>query len=281
MSTELTTVDLAELNKLAAGAGANPNAGGGPRVPQLKVNMDDEDVDGKPLPRGYFMLTEQEVTSYAKEVKFRPLAMHLQYIDYDEAENKLVCRTVQNSNFQQEFRDTRGTTRCGRPSGPEWRDMPKEAKEEYKNISCVRYVRGIVSYEGETKTGEKISVDNVPCVIRLKGTNFSPFEEEYMKKIPNGRMIWDFWLDMSLERQKNGSVVYYIMHFAADFASPVPVDVPTFETIKYFVQMVDEDNERVERDYKSALAKRNGDASVYDSIAEGGGELEGDLEDAA
>jgi len=279
-STELATVDLAELNKLAAAAGANPNANSGPRVPFLKVNMEDEDANGAVLPRGQFMVTDQEETVYAKEVKFRPLTMHLQYIHYDQDAKKMVSRTLQNSTFQQEFRDSNGTIRCGRPSGDEWRNMEKEDREPYKDITCVRLVRGIVSYTGVNQAGEERVVENVPCVLRLKGTNFSPFEAEYMDKVPQGRMIWDYWLDLSLERKKNGSVTYYIIHYSADFALPVPVDVPTFETIKHFTKLVEDDNARVESDYKSALARRNGDAALYDQLADDDA-LDGDLEDAA
>jgi hypothetical protein len=280
-STEVAVVNAAELAALAGAAGADPTANSGPRVPQLKVNMEDEDADGTTLPRGSFFVTDQDVTVYAKNVRFRPLTHHLQYTHYDGKENKMVSRTLQNTSFQQEFRDTNGTIRCGRPGGQEWKNMPEEAKKKYEDITCSRLVRGIVSYEGETKDGEKVTVENVPCVLRLKGSNFMPFEEQYMKALPNGRMVWDYWIDLSPKREKNGSVVYYIIQFAADFSAPAPVDVPTFETIKHFTAMVEADNAKVEEAYKKALARKNGDADVYDSIDYGDSNLDADFEDAA
>lgn len=279
-STELAVVDAAELEQLAALAGADPSANRGPRVPQLKINMDDEDADGKPLPRGYLFLTDQDEPVYAKTVRIRPLLQHFQYSEYDSESNKTVCRTIEATSFNEEFYDTRGTVRCGRPGGKAWKDAPEEVKKRYEDVTAFRLLRCLVSYEGETKSGEKRVVENVPAILRLKGASFMPFEDEVVKQLPSGRKIWDFNCDIELERQKNGAVVYYIVHFKPDLNNPLPMDIPTFDTIKHFVSMVEGGNRKVLDDYKSALSKRAGDDAAYDSIGGAGG-LEGDFEDAA
>jgi hypothetical protein len=276
MNTELTTITQAEIDELAALTGAAPDTGGD-RLPVLKVNYDSEDAAENRLPLGQMFITEQEIPVYAKSVRIRPLAMHYQYTDFDGDSNKMMNQTVLNTSFKQEFLDEKGTVRCGRPDSKTYKDMSEDRRKMYKNISCTRQVRCLVSYDGEDKDGNAISVCNVPAVLRLKGSNFMPFQDEFEKRLPRGRKFWDYWAEISLEKMKNGSVTYYVMHFDPDLNNPAPLDRDTIDTIKHFAAMVESDNAQVYSKHQAALSKRTQDGSVYDSLDDGA-DLDGEFD---
>lgn len=250
-------------------------------LPTLKVNLDDEDDQGNALPKGSFMITGQEVTSYAKKVKIKPLVEMFQYLDYDPDQNKTVNRTLIVPSFKHEFRDERGGVRCGKPASKVLKENPDLAAK-YKSITCFRLVYALVSYEGKSATGETVSVENVPALLRLKGSNFSPFEDEVSKKIPKGQHLYNFWVEVSAERKKNGSVVYYVWNFSPDLGNPVPLDQQTYETMVGIASMIKDENTRIDDKHHAALRGRQVDTSALKAVEILEGEdadLEADLED--
>ena len=44
-----------------------------------------------------------------------------------------------------------------------------------------RFGRCLVDFDGETSTGTKVKHENLPAIILLKGSNFSPFEDEFKR----------------------------------------------------------------------------------------------------
>ena len=276
---ELVALNQAEIDQLAIRAGADPNANRGPMLPILKVNTDDEDEAGNLLPRGQMFVQNGEQVAFAKEVTIRPLTMHYQYQHYDPDANKMANKTVLTTSFNEEFVDEKGGTRCGRPESKVYKKLDDDEKKRYKDISCTRQLGVLVFYEGTDAEGNKVKVENQPAFMRLKGSNFMPFDEEFAKSVPKGRKMWDYRVTVSLDKQKNGSVTYYIMHFAPDWNNPVPLDQPTFETMKYFLEMVDKENRSVREKYNEALRQKGVDDDVYDSIGSEA-DLNDDLEDA-
>lgn len=275
--TDVAVLNEAELAELAILAGADPEAdGGGPRTPVLKVNPDDEDADGNEIPRGQLFITEQDEPVYAKTVRIRPLTQHYQYMDFDGDAKKLRSKTVLNTSFKQEFIDSAGTIRCGRPGGVEWKEMSEERKKQFKDVSCTRLLGVLVSYEGKTKDGTKVTVENQPALFKLRGTNFMGFDDEVIKQIPKGRKMWDFWADITLTRQKNGATTYWTFNYKVDTSAPAPLDGQTVETIKHFASMVESENRQVRKDYEAAVRKRSGDAEAIDALGE---DLDDDLND--
>lgn len=266
MSTAVSTITQVEIDALAAQMGMSQNTG--EYLPVLKINYNAEDENEKRLPLGQFVVTDQEIPIYAKKVRIRPLAMHYQYQQYDADANKMVNQTVLNTNFRQEFLDEKGTVRCGRPDSKSFRDMSDERKKMYSDITCTRQIRCLVSYEGEDKDGNKHKVENLPAVLRLRGANFMPYEEEFEKRLPKGRKPWDYWAELTLKRQKNGSVTYYIISFDPDLNNPVALDMDTIDTIKHFSSLVEEENDAIIESHKAALAEKTRDSSVYDAVAD-------------
>jgi len=266
MSTEVAVIDAAEQQRLAEMMGAKKQQTGG--VPQLKINLHHEDADDRPIPAGTVFLTDMDKTVYAKTARIRVLGHHYQYSEYDPEQKKTVNKTVINSTFQQEFLDQNGTTKCGMPKAKS--KMDEGEKKRFENVTCFRQLRVLASYTGKTADGEEITVENQPAIMRLKGANFMPFEEEVMSKLPSGRDLWDFGVDLSLEKMKNGSVTYFVIHFTPDFANPLPLDNDTVETLKHFAAMIEGENRKVIEAHNQAIRQRT---EAYDL----GADLEADV----
>ena len=65
----------------------------------------------------------------------------------------------------------------------------------------------------------------------LKGTNFGPFEDEFLKKLPRNSNIWDFQATLTTKRHKNGSVVWFTFHFDPDLKNRLGLDQDTVDGI--------------------------------------------------
>lgn len=272
------TIGADELAALRLSMGVDPTADRGPQLPQLKVLMDDEDADGNPLPKGSFFLNGKTPAVYAKEVKIRVMAHHFQYVDFDGEAKKTRNKTILATTFRSDFPDMKGTLRCGRPQSKVFKELTDDQKKKYESITCFRIIRGIVSYTGKTAAGEEVVVENEPFIMRLKGSNFMGFDEQFASKLPSGRDLWDFWVTLTSKREKNGSVVYFVQQYAPQFSSPAAFDMPTVDTIRAFSSMVSGENASVMDAHKKALTKSFEDDGVYEGIADG---LEGDFEEAA
>ena len=273
------TIDADELATLRRSMGVDPTADRGMQLPELKVMLDDEDANGQRLPKGSFYIKGHGTENvYAKEVNIRVMAHHFQYVDFDGEAKKVRNKTILATSFRSDFPDVKGTLRCGRPASKVFKELSDDAKKKYESITCYRILRGIISYEGETQSGEKVKIENVPFIVRLKGSNFMGFDEEFASKLQSGRDLWDYWTTLSLERKKNGSVTYFVFHYAPQFQTPAVFDMPTVETIRAFSAMVSGENDRIMESHRTALTKAYDTDEIYDTIS---GDLEGDLQDVA
>ena len=279
MNLPATNIDADEIAALRRSMGVDPTADRGMQLPELKVMLDDEDANGQRLPKGSFYIKGHGTENvYAKEVNIRVMAHHFQYVDFDGEAKKVRNKTILATSFRSDFPDVKGTLRCGRPASKVFKELSDEAKKKYESITCYRILRGIISYEGETQSGEKVKIENVPFIVRLKGSNFMGFDEEFASKLQSGRDLWDYWTTLSLERKKNGSVTYFVFHYAPQFQTPAVFDMPTVETIRAFSAMVSGENDRIMESHRTALTKAYDTDEIYDTIS---GDLEGDLQDVA
>lgn len=278
--TQLVTIDSNQERALAAMLGLAP---GGEReqTPLLKINLDDEDDEGNALPKGKFMVTAQDETVYADKVRIRPLSQFFQWVHYDPEQNKSVNRTIMIPRLNMEARDEKGGVRCGKPASKILKENPEEAKK-YKNITCFRLIHCLVSYEGKTAGGKAAKVENVPALLRLKGANFSSFEDEVIDKLPKGKKLYDFWVEVSATKKKNGSVTYFVYNYAVDLGNPAPLDQLTYDTMLHIVEMVKAENDRVNGKYEAAISGKSADSKAMKAveiIEEDDASLEADLVD--
>lgn len=277
---QLVTINSAEERALAALLGASSDTPERTLLPILKINLDDEDDAGNSLKKGTFMLTGQDDTVYAEKVRIRPLSQMFQWVNYDPEQNKTVNKTIIVPRLNMEARDEKGGVRCGKPASKVLKENPDLAKK-YKSITCFRYVHCLVSYTGTNGAGEEKVVENVPALLRLKGVNFSPFEEQVMDRLPKGKKLYEFNVDITATRKKNGSVVYYLLGFEPDLGNPVGLDQITYDTMLHIVNMIKDENDRIESKHRSAVSSKNIDTSALKAveILEEDDSLEADLED--
>lgn len=277
--SELVVIDAAKERALSAMLGLGGDADTSTNLPLLKINLEDEDDMGSPLPKGKFIITNQEDTVYADKVRIRPLSQMFQWVHYDPDQNKSVNRTLIIPNFRSEARDEKGGVKCGKPASKVLKENPELAKQ-YKNITCFRLVHCLVSYVGKTASGEQITVENVPTLLRLKGANFSGFEEQVVDKLPKGKKLYDFWVEVSASKKKNGSVTYYVYDYAVDLGNPVALDQPTYDTMLHIVEIVKAENARVQTKYDQAVRGGSIDSAAMSAVDFiDSDSLEGDLED--
>ena len=275
--TELATIDAAEQRKLNALLGANQDTGGSEtRLPLLKVNSKRKNAEGKKIPEGQFVLSGLEEDVFAESVMIRPLSQTFQWLHFDSETKKVANKTVIVPNFRTEPIDMKGTLRCGKPPSKVLRDLDRTEQKKYEDIKCYRQIRCLVTYEGNTASGKKVSIENQPAIILLKGSNFSPFEDEVVKRLPQGRNLYDFWVKVSAEEMENGSVVYWVMHFEPDLGTPVGLDKPTIDTMYHIADMIRNENDMVKSKYNEALRAQSASDGAIDAIST---VLEDDFED--
>ena len=257
-----------------------PTGGETERLPQLKINSKRKDKQNRKVPQGYFFvsgLDNQNELVYAESVKLRVLSQLYQWIHYDPEQNKVTNKTILIPSFNHEARDMGGTTRCGKPTSKDLREMSKAQQAKYSDIRCFRQLRGLVSYTGQTADGEQVTLENVPCILLLKGSNFSPFEDDMVKTLPRGKNFYDYWCDVTAEERENGSVTYYVMRFSPNYAEPASLDKPTIDTMLHMATLVKQENERIEKAYDKALANEKGIQTAVNALAKSA--LDSDFED--
>ena len=275
---QVAVVDPNEAAKLTAmiGCNDNQNSSNNSRLPKLKVNADRKDDAGNSLPIGELFLDNMEESVFAEKVTVRPLSQMFQWIHYDPTAKGVANKTLLIPNFRCEARDMKGTLRCGKPPSKELRDAPDAEKKKYENITCFRQVRCLVSYEGKNAQGETVKVEPTPAILMLKGTNFNPFEDEFLKRLPKGSNFYDYDCEVTAEELKNGSVYYYVMHFKPNLSQSLPLDQKTFDTMKVLAGMIERENDMIESMHQKALRSKKSDDDAIDAIAS----LEDDLQDA-
>jgi hypothetical protein len=276
----ITIIEKAEEQKLAALLGANNKPQSSDRLPQLKVNTMRKDTQGRKIEQGLFYLNGMDEHIYAQTVRIRPLSQLFQWINYDPEENKVVNKTLLIPNFRCEARDMKGGERCGKPTSKVLKEMPKEKQKKYTNIKCFRQLRVLVSYKGADADGIEVTIENQPAILLLKGSNFIPFEDEFIKAIPRGKNFYDYWADVSAEELQNGSVIYYVMHFKPDLKKELSLDQPTYDSMKVMADMIERENNMVEKAYQTSLRDGQSYSGAIDAVSEVvGDDLSADLQD--
>jgi len=273
---DLTTIDGIELAELANILGTETSSGGGDtlvRVPKLDHQHAADDDDGNPMPRGEFRLHMPDQIVYAKTVRFRPLASHVQYFLWED--DKFV-KSRALKNMREEARDTAGGIACGMP---EWevRAENEDLRQKYKDCQR-RIVRGLVSMTGHNIEGDEVIIENQPTIYFGKGrTNYGGFFNEYIKPLPKGSNIFDYEANMSTERLKVGATVFFKIHWEPLLKNKLPMTQDVFETMKVFADTITAENKDVDDQYFKAHAEDSLDSKAMAAIEDS---LEADLADA-
>ena len=286
MTTENLPAEIDQdiLAKLRGQLGGDPNQKLGDRTPVFKVNYNDEEdltkeqeeagVEPRKLPKGHFVMENEDgVAVYAKTATIRVLGNHFQYSHYDNDANKMVSQTILVTDMRHEMIDDIGSTRCGMPGAKG--GLSDEQKKLYKDVKASRQLRVLVSMKGKDVDGKDVEIDGLPALWRLGGVNFMPFDEQYVAALPKGSDIWDYPIELSTIRRKNGSTTYYEISFKPDFSTKLPLTADLISHMQKFADSVDAFNKAIITKHEKALRKRQEGSDLEDL----GSDLEDDLGD--
>ena len=279
--SDLTTINGAELQELNALLGTEVSGGGTAiaRVPELTINSRSRDKETKkPIPEGSFYLKNMDQNVYAKSVTFRPLASHIQYFHWDEIDGvrKLVNKSMAIARPRDEARDMLGGIACGYPAWETLKEMEYVDAKKWKTMRH-RVTRGLVTYDGETMDGEKVSIKDQPCIMFHKNSTYGGFWNGFMSKLPKGRNIYEYQATMGAEYNENGSVVWYTPTYEVDLSISLPLTKEIFDTMGVFADTIKKENTQITDAYFNSIKEGAIDQKTYDALDA----LDNDFEEVA
>ena len=282
---DITKINGSELAELAEILGTEVTKSGGNsailRVPELKINAKSRNkITKKAIPEGSFYLTGSDAPVYAETVSFRPLASHVQYFHWDEVDGKrkLVNKSLAVKNpYKDEARDTLGGIACGMPSWDARKEMEYDEAKKWRAMQH-RVIRGVVSYTGKTEDGEEVTVENKPCIMFHKNSNYSGFYNEFIKKLPDGSQIYNYAADLTSSYNENGSVVWYTFNYTTDLKNELGMTKDIHDTMLVFADALRAENKYVDERYFKAIKEGSIDSAAIDAL---GDSLDSDFEEVA
>jgi len=233
----------------------------GTGLPRLTINRQPEDDEGNKLPVGTYAVYDSGIESmvYGKPATFRPFLNAFQFMEYDAEQNKFSKRSVIFKNWKDDPIDTSGGSRCGKVPFKERDKLSKSELDHQKNIKCYRLVFGMVSIDGVTSKGTKVSVKDKPVLWRVTGSNFTPVGEAIQSLKNRKKLMFNHTLSLDTERRKAGSNVFYVSNIKVN-QMEVTFTKENMELMQKFQEIVTAENEEVVSLWKDANKSKNGTA---------------------
>ena len=252
----------------------------GTGLPRLTINRQPEDDEGNKLPVGTYAVYDSGIESmvYGKPATFRPFLNAFHFMEYDAEQNKFSKRSVIFKNWKDDPIDTSGGSRCGKVPFKERDKLSKSELDHQKNIKCYRLVFGMVSIDGVTSKGTKVSVKDKPVLWRVTGSNFTPVGEAIQSLKNRKKLMFNHTLSLDTERRKAGSNVFYVSNIKVN-QMEVTFTKENMELMQKFQETIATENEDIVSLWKDAnKSKNNGNdkASAKIVSAVEGSPFEGD-----
>ena len=238
----------------------------GTGLPRLTINRQPEDDEGNKLPVGTYAVYDSGVESmvYGKPATFRPFLNSFQFMEYDSEQNKFSKRSVIFKNWKDDPIDTSGGSRCGKVPFKERDKLSQAELEHQKNIKCYRLVFGMVSFDGVTPNGNKVSVKDKPVLWRVTGSNFTPVGESIQSLKNRKKLMFNHTLSLDTERRKAGSNVFYVSAIKVN-QKEVTFTKENMELIKKFQDTISSENEDIVALWKDANKSKNNGSDKEDA----------------
>lgn len=258
-----------ELNKLL---GIDPNITSGGGTTRLLINALSEDDEGKALTMGSFYLTNlagQEEPIYAKEVTIRVLMPSYQYRQWDAKEEKIVAQSIMSNSLNAEFISDNGKIRCGKltKAKAEKGPLTPEQLKLQEEVKCKLSLWVLVSYTGKTQDGREAEVADVPALWTLSQSGFREAATLLEGFTKGKRSPLRYDVKVTLRKEKNGSVIYYIPIFVVDSeAKPLPNNVA--DLIKNVGEFIKRVNVKITDGYNTVLSGEKKTTDAVDVVKE-------------
>ena len=239
---------------------------------RLTINRSAEDDDGNALSAGVYTVYDSSIEDRVysikdKPIQFRPFINSYQYMEYDPNNNSYPCSSVIFKSWKDEPLDTNGGVRCGKVIGKDKEQLSEAEIDAQKNIKCYRLVYGLVSFDGTTSKGEPATVDSMPVLFRVTGSNFTPIGEALKSLKGRESLMQNHLLNLKTTRKKAGSNVYYVSQISVD-NKEVDFTQKDLEHMDMFRALIEEENARVSEKYQNAVKNKESDAASAKVINE-------------
>ena len=239
---------------------------------RLTINRAAEDDDGNQLSAGVYTVYDSgiEAKVYSikdKAIQFRPFINAYQYMQYDPDNNNYPCASVVFKSWKEEPIDTNGGVRCGKVIGKDKEQLTQAEIDAQRNIKCYRLVYGLLSMEGTTATGDATTIDAMPVLFRVTGSNFTPIGEALKSLKGRDSLMQNHLLNLTTKRKKAGSNVYYVSNVSVD-NKEIDFTKKDLEHMDMFSALIEEENSRISEKYQNAHKNKERDAASAKVINE-------------
>ena len=234
-------------------------------ISRLTINRAAEDDDGNQLSAGVYTTYDSgiEAKVYSikdKAIQFRPFINAYQYMEYDPDNNNYPCSSVVFKSWKDEPIDSNGGVRCGKVIGKDKEQLTQAEIDSQRNIKCYRLVYGLLSMEGTTATGDATTVDAMPVLFRVTGSNFTPIGEALKSLKGRDSLMQNHLLNLTTKRKKAGSNVYYVSNVSVD-NKEIEFTKKDLEHMDMFSALIEEENSRISEKYQNAHKNKERDAA--------------------
>ena len=230
-----------------------PKAG----LARLNINYDTDTDDGHTLKKGTWKVYYDGEFVYADSVHLHPYLRTYEWSVWDNDEGKFSSRSIQAESLDYQFPDTTGGNKCGRLTKSDeealGEDHPKTLASRLATCNQVFY--GMISMKGKNAEGKDVEVKDFPVVAYFKRSGFRPAREAIQKlgKTP----LHTVTFNLTTQRQKMGSVVYFTPVFTQDKNADVDID-----TLVMFEDTIKASNATIMEQHKEALKAKASEQEV-------------------
>lgn len=277
MTNELTTLDNLTTEQIMEMTGQGKKSNWSP-FPFVTINRQDEDDDGNVIPKGTYVLTEPETKElvYGNPAYFRPFIQTFQYRVYDAGQEQFTNKTILFKSFNDEAFDELGGLSCGKVNRKKWEQLTKDEQEQQRAIKCRRLMFGTISMNGVFKRKAKepertVELKDVPVIWVSQGNSFIPVGDAISAMTNKNKLMFNYKLELTTKREKNGSNVYYIADAKPMLKEkPIALSKEDMELMKSFQEYITQENsfvmEKWERAHRKQSANKN--SKDLDLVAE-------------
>lgn len=280
MSTELSTINSTISNEdLMRLTGQEQGSGPKSFLPRLKINRDFEDSNGGQIPPGTYTINIDDKDVYSKTATFRPFMKCFQYQVYDADTNTYPNKTILFKSWSEEALDEKGGVKCSKVTGKAKDKLTKEQVEAQKNIKCYTNIYGVITMEGATASGETISIENEPCLVRVTGSAFQPWNDTLDIITQAKRPYFASEIDLQApKREKKGATIYYVPVLKVN-NKVVAYTEDDFSLLKKFQETVQFENDPIIAKFKKSRGFIEQADAMEEIIESGFIEMNSDLND--
>ena len=234
-------------------------------ISRLTINRAAEDDDGNQLSAGVYTTYDPGIESKVysikdKAIQFRPFINAYQYMEYDPDNNNYPCSSVVFKSWKEEPIDSNGGVRCGKVIGKDKEQLTQAEIDSQRNIKCYRLVYGLLSMDGTTATGDATTIDAMPVLFRVTGSNFTPIGEALKSLKGRDSLMQNHLLNLTTKRKKAGSNVYYVSNVSVD-SKEIEFTKKDLEHMDMFSALIEEENARISEKYQNAHKNKERDAA--------------------